>query len=294
MKKKHFLMKALCAGFLTAALLFSISCSKESDQALPISKSRLKTTYTVTTESALKSAVAAAKAGDVITISGTINLTSTLNLTNSGSSSSYITLQGGTLNCSGFSSGWGIKLLGSYWKLQNMMLDYSPTNGIVLATGGHNYLYNVNSYYNKGGGIIIYSGSYSNTLSYCNAKQNYDTQNEGQNADGFAISLSCGSGNWADHCVSYYNSDDGFDLYAAGATVKLTYCSSTYNGRGTAGNGNGFKLGSSGQSLTHTVTYCTSSYNRAWGYDGNGNTGHITTTGSGGTGNASGLWTRVY
>src|SRR5689334_1034566 len=53
---------------------------------------------TVTTESALKTAVANAKAGDVITISGTINLTSTLQLLNSGTSSSKINLTGGTLN----------------------------------------------------------------------------------------------------------------------------------------------------------------------------------------------------
>lgn len=35
-------------------------------------------------------------------------------------------------------------------------------------------------------------------------------------------------------------------------------------------------------------------YNLSWGYDGNGNTGHITTTGSTGTGNGKGLFTRIY
>ena len=290
MKIKQFSTGTFCASLLFIASVFTTSCSKD-DNAVTDSKSLLKA---VTTEAALKSAVASAKGGTTITISGTIYLTSTLQLLNSGTSSSKINLTGGTLNCSNMTSGWGIKLLGSYWNVTNMTVSYSPTNGVVLATGGYNYLYNVTSIYNKWGGIIIYSGSHNNLLSYCNAKENYDTQNAGQNADGFAISLSCGAGNKADHCVSYYNSDDGYDLYGAGYAVVLTNCSATYNGRGTAGNGNGFKLGSSGQSLTHTVTNCTSSNNRAWGYDGNGNTGHITTTGSGGSSNGSGLWTRIY
>src|SRR5687768_11094413 len=49
---------------------------------------------TVTTEAALKTAIKNAKAGDIITVSGTINLTSTLQLLNSGTSSSKINFTG--------------------------------------------------------------------------------------------------------------------------------------------------------------------------------------------------------
>ena len=65
---------------------------------------------------------------------------------------------------------------------------------------------------------------------------------------------------------------------------SLIYCC-TNNGFGTNGDGNGFKLGSSGQSVPHTVTNCIRlQYGawlwRQWQYR------PITTTGSTGTGNS--------
>src|SRR3954469_14690948 len=77
---------------------------------------------TVTTESALKTAIANAKGGDVITVSGTIKLTATLQLLNSGTSSSKINFTGGTLDGSGLSSGWVVKCNGSYWNITNMTI----------------------------------------------------------------------------------------------------------------------------------------------------------------------------
>ena len=79
-------------------------------------------TTTVYSESALKSAIANAKPGDVITVSGTIYLTSTLQLLNSGTSTAKINLTGGTLDCSRMSSGWCVKCNGSYWNITNMTI----------------------------------------------------------------------------------------------------------------------------------------------------------------------------
>src|SRR5882724_6941387 len=82
---------------------------------------------TVTTESALKTAIANAKAGDIITVSGTIKLTSTLQLLNSGTSGSKINFTGGVLDCSGISGvNWGVKVNGSYWNITNMTIKNSP------------------------------------------------------------------------------------------------------------------------------------------------------------------------
>jgi len=276
-------------------LAFAVaSCGKEkiTDEVTPTT---LKTSTTVTTYAALKSAVAAAVAGDVITISGTITLTSTLKCSNSGTSSAYITLTGGTIDCSSLSSGSrGVNVTGSYWKITNMTIKNAPDNGLLLQTGGHNYISNVKTTGNGDSGVQIYNGGYSNTVNSCYSASNYDSSNGGENADGFACKLSAGTGNVFQYCEAYYNSDDGWDLYDQPYTVKMTYCKATYHGYGTDGDGNGFKLGSSGQTVAHTVTYCTSSYNNKYGYTGNGNTGHITTTGSTGTGNASGLWNRIY
>jgi hypothetical protein len=270
-----------------------VSCSKETAKEGEDAVA-LKTSTTVTTYSALKTAVANAVAGDVITISGTITLTSTLKCSNSGTSSSYITLTGGTLDCSSLSSGSrGVNVTGSYWKITNMTIKNAPDNGLLLQTGGHNVVTSVTTTGNGDSGVQIYNSGYSNTVSYCYSASNYDEDNGGENADGFACKLSAGSGNVFKYCTAYYNSDDGWDLYSQPYTVKMNYCKATYHGYGDDGDGNGFKLGSSGQDVDHTVTYCTSSYNKKYGYTGNGNSGTITTTGSTGTGNGSGLWNRV-
>lgn len=249
---------------------------------------------TVNTESALKAAISAAKPGDIITISGTIKLTSTLQLLNSGTSSAKINFTGGVLDCSGISSGWGVKCNGSYWNITNMTIKNAPDCGLVFQYGGYNYVYNVTTSGNHDSGLQIYNQSHHNNISYCNSNDNYDTQNGGENADGFACKLSAGAGNRFDHCTANHNSDDGWDLYGQPSTVTITNCTATNNGYGGNGDGNGFKLGSSGQNIPHTVTGCTSSYNKASGYDGNGNTGHITTTGSTGTGNGKALFYRIY
>jgi hypothetical protein len=249
---------------------------------------------TVTTESALKTAVANAKAGDIITISGTINLTSTLQLLNSGTSSSKINLTGGTLNGSGISSGWVVKCNGSYWNITNMTIKNGPDAGLVFQSGGYNYVGNVTATGNHDSGIQIYNGSHHNNVQSCKSNENYDTQNAGENADGFACKLSGGAGNKFQSCTANHNSDDGWDLYGQPYTVTITGCTASNHGYGTNGDGNGFKLGSAGQNVPHTVTNCTATNNKAWGYDGNGNTGHITITGSGGSGNGKGLFTRIY
>ncbi|MEO8404834.1 MAG: right-handed parallel beta-helix repeat-containing protein [Chitinophagaceae bacterium] len=266
----------------------------ETEESTPVTAPSLTAkSTTVTTEAALKAAVSAAVPGDIITISGTINLTSTLQLLKSGTASAKINITGGVLNCSGLSSGWGVKVNGSYWNITNMTIKNGPDAGIVFQTGGFNYVYNVITTGNHDTGLQIYNGSHDNNISYCNSHDNYDTQNGGENADGFACKLSGGANNKFDHCTSTHNSDDGWDLYGQPYTVKITNCTATSNGFGTNGDGNGFKLGSAGQNVPHTVTNCTSSNNKAAGYDGNGNTGHITTTGSGGSGNGTVLFYRI-
>jgi hypothetical protein len=276
---------------LTLLAVVLSACAKEKMDE-PVAVNPLKST--VTTESALKSAVSSAKAGTTITISGTIKLTSTLQLLNSGTSSSKINLTGGTLDCSGISSGWGVKCNGSYWNITNITIKNSPDCGIVFQSGGYNYIYKVTTTGNKDSGMQIYNSSHDNNVSYCTSTNNYDTQNLGENADGFACKLSGGKNNKFANCTATSNSDDGWDLYGQPYTVTMTYCTASSNGLGTNGDGNGFKLGSSGQSVPHTCTYCVSNSNRACGYTGNGNTGHITTTGSTGSGNGKSLWDRIY
>lgn len=252
-------------------------------------------TSTVTTESALRSAISSAVAGDIIKISGTINLTQTLELAKSGTSSSKISFTGGTLNCSGLPSGsWGVKVNGSYWNITSMTIKNAPDCGLVFQSGGYNYVNNVSTLANGDSGLQIYNGGHDNYILSCKSNDNYDAANAGENADGFACKLSAGKNNVFENCTANHNSDDGWDLYGQPYTVTIKGCTASNNGFGSNGDGNGFKLGSAGQNVKHTVTNNTATNNLAWGYDGNGNTGHITITGSGGSGNKKGLFTRLY
>ncbi|MBF9220913.1 right-handed parallel beta-helix repeat-containing protein [Hymenobacter ruricola] len=289
-------MNKLFALLLLGASL--TACSKRNDPAAAdapaAAPASANASVTVTTETALKNAIAAANPGDVITVSGTINLTSTLQLLRSGTASAKINFTGGTLNCSGIASGWGVKVNGSYWNITNMTIKNAPDCGLVFQLGGYNYANNVTTTANKDSGLQVYNGAHDCNITYCTSTENYDVANGGENADGFACKLSAGANNKFDHCTANHNSDDGWDLYGQPSTVKITNCTATNNGFGGSGDGNGFKLGSAGQNVAHTVTGCTSSNNKASGYDGNGNTGHITTTGSGGSGNGKTLFYRIY
>jgi hypothetical protein len=175
-----------------------------------------------------------------------------------------------------------------------MTIKNSPSCGLVFQTGGYNYVNNVNTTNNQDTGLQIYNGAHDVSINNSYSAENYDVVNGGENADGFTCKLSGGANNQFNGCTAHHNSDDGWDLYGQPYTVVIHGSTASNNGYGTAGDGNGFKLGSSGQSVPHTVTNDTATNNLACGYDGNGNTGHITTTGSGGSGNGNGTWCRIY
>jgi len=286
--------------FSMTVLAIAFAACQKSDLSQPTSTPSLTSTTaaavtplvstTVTTESALKAAVAAAKAGDIITISGTISLTSTLQLLNSGTSSSKINISGGTLNCAG-TGGWGVKVNGSYWNIQNIHITEAPSVGIAFQVGGNNYVNNLTTDYNGDDGILVYNGAYNVSVNNCHSTQNYDVATLGENADGYGCKLSSGSGNQFTSCSATYNSDDGFDLYGNPYPVVITSCTADHNGKGADGDGNGFKLGSSGQDIHHKITNSEASYNSpGWGFTRNGNAaGAVIYSGLTGTGNAAGL-----
>lgn len=64
----------------------------------------------------------------------------------------------------------------------------------------------------------------NNLIINCTAFDNCDYPDQGgtgENADGFAAKLTCGEGNVFDGCISYCNSDDGWDLFAKSATGPI-------------------------------------------------------------------------
>jgi parallel beta-helix repeat protein len=299
--KTNFKLLILCSFFSFTACetgetpIAEDETAMDTQETIPTNTSLTAKTTTVTTEAALRSAISSAVAGDIIKISGTINLTQTLELAKSGTSSAKIGFTGGVLNCSGQPSGsWGVKVNGSYWNITNMTIKNAKDCGMVFQSGGYNYVYNVSTLNNGDSGLQIYNGGHDNYILSCKSNDNYDAANGGENADGFACKLSAGKNNVFENCTANHNSDDGWDLYGQPYTVTIKGCTASNNGFGSNGDGNGFKLGSAGQNVAHTVTNNTATNNLAWGYDGNGNTGHITITGSGGSGNKKGLFARIY
>lgn len=263
---------AVSAMFLSCS---AINAGEESENSIERAAST-----TVYTESALKSAIANASAGSTINLGADIKLTSTLQLLKSGTASAKINFNGcgKTLDCSGISSGWGVKVNGSYWNICNMTITKAPDCGIVFQVGGYNYVYYVKTTYNGDSGLQIYNGSHDNYIYKCESYYNYDTANGGENADGYACKLSAGKNNKFEGCIAAYNSDDGWDLYSQPYSVYFVDCVAKYNGYTKSntttanGDGNGFKLGSKYANVKHYMTGCKAYNNLLCGYDGNGNT----------------------
>jgi hypothetical protein len=167
----------------------------------------------------------------------------------------------------------------------------------MLLSGDHNKLELCQFYGNHDSGLQIsrYNTNYSdisqwpsyNLIKNCTAFNNKDDATC-ENADGFAAKLTCGEGNVFDGCMSYCNSDDGWDLYAKPATgsigvVTIKNCVAFGNGKLTNGEGsangdmNGFKLGGSNGACPtpHVVENCLAFNNGATGFTDNGNGGAI-------------------
>ena len=292
MKKIKFILIVAAFASCQKNALFSPSTLNDGATTPQVTQLAAAASTTVTTEAALKSAVASATGGSIITISGTIKLTSTLQCLNSGTSSAKINLTGGTLDCSGISgANWGVKVNGSYWNVTNMTLLNGPDAGLVFQIGGNNYVNNVHASGFKNTGIQVYNGASNCSINNSSSANNYDVATLGENADGFACKLSGGTGNQFNGCTSTSNSDDGWDLYGQQHPVTITGCTANSNGKGSAGDGNGFKLGSAGLSVAHTVTNCAASNNSpGWGFTRNGNAkGVIKFSGLTGSGNAAGF-----
>ena len=193
----------------------------------------------------------------------------------------------------------GMVLAGDYWYFQGFDVTRSADaqKGIQVS-GSHNVLELVNTYKNGNTGLQIsrYKGtdefedwpSYNlilNCTSYLNADRGYE------DADGFAAKLTVGEGNVFDGCISAYNADDGWDLFAKVQTgsigsVTIQNCVAFKNGyvlradggagdldlngvEVNAGNGNGFKMGGDSMSGYHVLINSVAFDNKAKGIDSN-------------------------
>ena len=210
------------------------------------------------------------------------------------------------------SSNRGIVLAGNYWNIKGIKIQKAGDNGMLLA-GHNNTIDSCEFYANKDTGLQLsrFNSAYSsisqwpsnNTITNCYSHSNYDPDN-GEDADGFAAKLTCGSGNKFIGCISKYNVDDGWDLYTKDDTgpigsVYFENCEASYNGRTEEGisttdsDGNGFKLGGSKISVDHTLKNCKAFNNKKHGFTWNSNPGKLTLIGCQASGNGGNDFEKV-
>jgi pectate disaccharide-lyase len=154
---------------------------------------------------------------------------------------------------------------GNWWEFKGLEVCYAGDNGIKVE-GSHHRFEQCVLHHNGDTGLQIGFGHEATnpdgqlaafiTVVNCDSSYNYDSDSNGGDADGFAAKMHCGRGIVFMSCRSWYNSDDGYDLYETDYGIVISNCwtwKSAYVGQG---NGNGFKLGGNGTGGDSKGTHC--------------------------------------
>ena len=234
----------------------------------------------------LGAAIDAAKPGDTIFVRGGLYSCSiTIYIDKSGKESKTIRLWAfpGETPIFDFSGGRGRGFLirGAYWHLKGLTITNAEMSGIQLDTQNahHNVIEQVRSHGNGDTGINLARGAAHNLILNCDSCQNFDPETDGENADGFGIKFSVGAGNVFIGCRAWNNSDDGYDFWEAGTSVRAEKCYAWRNGENLwdhpcfTGNSNGFKLGR-GEGA-HVLICCAAWNHSLGGFNSNDNSSGV-------------------
>jgi MYXO-CTERM domain-containing protein len=267
----------------------------------------------------LSKANSAAAAGDTIWVhGGTYYITSQLALSKSGTSDTNRTkiwayagekpvLDASRYVTTNTAADVPVVLVtGSYMHLRGLEI----ANAKVGASGDHSYsllrtknasnntFELLNLHHGFGPGLFIDTGTGGNLILNCDSHDNYDkdgSQGDGQNGDGFGVHYqTSGPSTTIRGCRAWIDSDDGYDLIYQEVPVIIENSFAIQNGYANggstspgSGNGNGFKVGSSGTGIRHIVRNNVAWKNKASGFYANhssgGNTWYNNTSYSNGT-----------
>ena len=199
-----------------------------------------------------------------------------------------------------------ITVTGSWMHLKGLEI----ANGKVGSSGSHSYsmlrtkgasnntFELLNIHHGFGPGLFIDTGNGGNLILNCDSHDNYDkdgSQGDGQNGDGFGVHYqTSGPSTIIRGCRTWVTSDDGYDFIyqEVPVTIENSWAiqAGYANGGSTSpgsGNGNGFKIGSSGNGIRHIVRNNVAWKNKAAGFYANhssgGNTWYNNTSYSNGT-----------
>ena len=172
----------------------------------------------------------------------------------------------------------GIKINADYVLVKGFEVTKANDNGIHIQ-GMNDTVESCVAHDNDDTGIqigtdVIGSSGMNNTIKNCDSYHNYDAVNGGENADGYGMKESSGTGNQFVGCRSWENADDGYDFYAWTSPVMLTDCWALRNAKNTTfsgpnSDGNGFKLGGDSMGGNHKLSNCSSWDNKKTGYTNN-------------------------
>jgi hypothetical protein len=231
---------------------------------------------------AIVATIQAAKSGTTVTVSGTYSGITTRIQVPSG-----VTVKGpATFVFTTGASADGFYVPAGNSGVTLTSLTVEGANHGIMIYGSSCSIQSCISMGNQNTGIeLIGSSAKNNTVNNCQSKQNADSASGGGNADGFACKQGSSTGNKFSNNDAHQNSDDGYDYEKSASPVTTTGCQSYNEGtwNGLTGNGDGFKMGISGDNVAHTYTSCIAHNNTAGdtgdGFDQNDNAGkiHLTT-----------------
>ena len=168
----------------------------------------------------------------------------------------------------------------------------TQSENIRINGGSYCKFYHIAAHDGMGIGFYLTGLSAHNTISNCDAYNNFDSVNisvnNGGNSDGFGchVSANC-EGNVFEYCRAWQNSDDGFDFINCLSAATVKYSIAYRNGFDKNGNkradGNGFKAGGYGMGKgvkissvpMHEVSHCLSVGNKAHGFYTNHHLGGV-------------------
>jgi hypothetical protein len=183
--------------------------------------------------------------------------------------------------CDGSSTHRGISLTGSYWYMKGFDIYKAGDNGMIIQ-GTYNRVEFCSFYENCDSGLQLDNGAAYNEIINCDSYYNEDPSQG--NADGFSPKLTVGTGNYFYGCRSWNNSDDAYDCYLNAPTDNVTTTFENCwaikagylkDGSAGAGNGNGFKMGSSTNHHNIILKNCLAFQNLKKGFDQNNNKGSM-------------------
>ena len=108
----------------------------------------------------------------------------------------------------------GVKVTGEYIHIKDITIRYAGKKGLWLENASHCILERIEAYGCCDSGIQLRKGGY-NVVVNCDSHDNFDYQDKGGNADGFADKQGGAAypGNTYIGCRAWHNSDDGWDSF---------------------------------------------------------------------------------